>query len=54
MIDFTLSKEQSLIEVRRRSIEAGLYSMNMPVVELGGGGLDYVTRAFRTARPSRP
>jgi acyl-CoA dehydrogenase len=41
-----------LAEVRRKSIEAGLYAMNMPV-ELGGGGLDYVTRSFCTEEFAR-
>jgi acyl-CoA dehydrogenase len=39
-------------EIRRRSIEAGLYAMNMPV-ELGGGGLDYVTQALCTEQLAR-
>jgi alkylation response protein AidB-like acyl-CoA dehydrogenase len=31
--------------IRRKAIDAGLYAMNMPV-ELGGGGLDYVTQVY--------
>ena len=39
-------------EIRRKALEAGLYAMNMPE-ELGGGGLDYVTRALCTEQFSR-
>ena len=39
-------------EIRRKSLDAGLYAMNMPV-ELGGGGLDYVTQALCTEQFAR-
>jgi acyl-CoA dehydrogenase len=38
--------------IRRKSVEAGLYAMNMPV-DLGGGGLDYVTRTLCTEQFAR-
>jgi len=39
-------------DIRRKAIDAGLYAMNMPV-ELGGGGLDYITRMLCTEQFSR-
>jgi acyl-CoA dehydrogenase len=44
--------EELVTEIRQKGIAAGLYAMNMPV-EVGGGGLDYVTQALCTEQFAR-